>query len=112
MLKGSFFDIVSKERTETGDRVTVRLNPSHDIFKGHFPGYPITPGVCIVQMATEISSQLQNRPLEFVGAKDIKFLTPIFPAQTPELCFDFSGPAVTVFWEETIFARLKLELVG
>ena len=32
----------------------IRLLPDNVIYKAHFPEKPITPGVCIVQMAVEL----------------------------------------------------------
>ena len=25
----------------------IRLNPEHNVYKGHFPGMPVVPGVCM-----------------------------------------------------------------
>ena len=30
---------------------TLTLNAEHPIFKGHFPNNPVTPGVCMMQIA-------------------------------------------------------------
>ena len=48
-LINEMFSIVSK-----GDRVRIKLHPEHVIYDAHFPGQPITPGVCLVQMIGEI----------------------------------------------------------
>lgn len=55
------------------------LNPGHPIFKAHFPGHPITPGVCIVRMATELLSVHLGRKLELTLIKNVKFLVVIAP---------------------------------
>ena len=28
----------------------VRLDASHQVFRGHFPGHPMLPGVCTLQL--------------------------------------------------------------
>ena len=33
----------------------ITLNPAHPIFAGHFPGNPITPGVCMLQIIKELT---------------------------------------------------------
>ncbi|MBR3096653.1 MAG: hydroxymyristoyl-ACP dehydratase, partial [Bacteroidales bacterium] len=54
MLRGILYDIV----TVDGSGVTLRLLPESPVYKGHFPGYPITPGVCLVEMALEAIGQM------------------------------------------------------
>lgn len=50
MLQDSFFDIVS----ESGTQFVLRFHPEHPIYAAHFPGQPLTPGVCFVQIAFEL----------------------------------------------------------
>lgn len=101
MLKDKFYSIVSY--SENGFRI--RLNPDHPIFAGHFPSYPIVPGVCLMQVAAELCGKT------IAGARDIKFLVPVLPSRTSELDFTFSGPSVIISDGETVFAKMKLELV-
>lgn len=111
LLEDNFYTIVSRTEVEGGEEVKIALNPEHRIYRAHFPGYPVTPGVCIVEMAVEIASKLSGRKLSCVGAKDIKFLVPVIPTETKELSFGFAGVnMVKVFDGETIFAKMKLEL--
>ncbi len=53
-LQNSMYRIVnSSEETDMID-YQIELNPEHYIYKAHFPGNPITPGVCIIKMITEV----------------------------------------------------------
>ncbi len=63
----------------------ITLNKDHDIFKGHFPGNPITPGVCMMQIIKEISSSIIQSPLRMTQSKNIKFLAIINPEKNPQL---------------------------
>ena len=49
-----FFKIVSIDVENDTIRCKVQLNSEHEIYRVHFPGNPVTPGVCLVQMAEEI----------------------------------------------------------
>jgi len=71
MLEGTLYETVCRE----GSAATVRLLPESPVYKAHFPGYPITPGVTIVQMALELTGR------ELAGAKDIRFLVPVLPSE-------------------------------
>ena len=89
MLADGFYTIVRQEELPLGEFLAViRLNPEHDIYKAQFPGYPITPGVCIVKVASEILSSFK------VGAglscaDNVKFLTPLSPDADEPIEFDF-----------------------
>lgn len=69
MLEGTLYEVMAKEE----GRATVHLLPESPIYAAHFPGYPITPGVTIVQTALD----LMGRPMK--GAKEVKFVSPLFP---------------------------------
>lgn len=81
-----FYTIQSCEPSENG-RFTARilLNKDHDIFKGHFPGNPVTPGVCMMQIVKELTEECTGRKLFLKSASNIKFMAIINPYETPEL---------------------------
>lgn len=107
MLEGVLYEVVSREE---GSAV-VRLLPDSPVYAAHFPGYPITPGVTIVQMALD----LMDRRLS--GAKDIKFVEPVLPSSAGMLLrFSWTFPEpdkvdVNVFLEdETLCSKMSLWL--
>lgn len=65
----------------SGDKATydVYFDPSHDIYKAHFPEQPVTPGVCIIQMVSELASSLTEKKLTLRCAKNVKFLSLLIP---------------------------------
>ena len=81
MLEGVLYTVVSRGDNEA----TVRLLPESPIYKAHFPGYPITPGVTILQMALEL---MGNRHLK--SAKEIKFVAPILPGDGTQVRFEWA----------------------
>jgi len=68
-------------------RAVIMLNSTHPIFEGHFPGNPILPGVCTVQIIKEMMEVSFGKPLLMTGAGSIKYLGFINPAEMPELEF-------------------------
>ena len=68
----------------------VRLHPEWPIYKAHFPGHPITPGVCIVQMVQELLQNLMGRELSLRQAKNVKYVSIISPEEVTELTITFS----------------------
>lgn len=90
MLENNFFTIIAKKSNENQVCFTVRINAEHPIFGGHFPGDPITPGVCIVQMACDLFSHLQQQRFVVSSLKNAKFMQIIRPLETAEIDFQIS----------------------
>lgn len=66
----------------------ITLNKNHDIFKGHFPGNPVTPGVCMMQIIKEITQNILKLDLTMVSTSNVKFMALINPEVNPELVLD------------------------
>lgn len=58
---------------------TIRFNPDHPIFAGHFPGHPIVPGACLVQIAQELLSDRLGQQVNLTAIRNLKFRQPITP---------------------------------
>lgn len=85
MLMNDFYtldEVIADEKSLTG---RISFNASHEIFKGHFPGQPVVPGVCTMQIITEILEQYLNRKLLLTEAQQVKFLQLITPDIQPNI---------------------------
>lgn len=80
-LQNEMFTIVGGD----ADHVMIALNANHQIYQAHFPGNPITPGVCIVQIIGELLSGRVNRPLALSKITNLKFNATISPIDNPEV---------------------------
>ena len=58
-------------------------------FDGHFPGWPILPGVAQIQIAVEESGRYLKTPLEVKEVSNLKFMTIIRPETILKLKVDF-----------------------
>jgi len=85
MLKDHFYEITSTVHQENTILVTLRLNGEHEIFKGHFPGQPVVPGACILQMVKEILSAELKMDYHLKKADNLKFIAPVDPRVTDDL---------------------------
>lgn len=86
MLLKDFYKILSLEKTDTQKYLAIILiNEKHDVFKGHFPGNPIMPGVCMMQIIKELTEQITQFPLILQTLSNVKFMALINPDKTPEL---------------------------
>lgn len=89
-LQDNLYTIINREEQEGLPVFRVRINPEWPIYKAHFPGHPITPGVCIVQMVQELLQQLLHRELVLRKAKNIKYVSIISPEEVTDLNVIFS----------------------
>lgn len=96
-LKNKLYTITAKETDgKTSATFELRLDPECFIYKAHFPGQPITPGVCIVQTAKELLEEMTGKALDIVFAKNVKFLSVVTPADSPTLVYNINKMA----WSE------------
>lgn len=70
---------------------SVKLIPDCEIFKAHFEGHPVLPGVCITRMITELSEILVAKRLSLYSIVNLKFLEVVSPEKTEEVCFVFDN---------------------
>jgi 3-hydroxymyristoyl/3-hydroxydecanoyl-(acyl carrier protein) dehydratase len=77
MLEHYLYDILSAEE---GDFNIIILEDS-PIFKGHFPEYPVVPGVCLMQIIKELAEKLLEKQITLKGVRGVKFLSVVKPGQ-------------------------------
>lgn len=87
MLKDSLYTIQNISGEDNIIEAAIQLDGNHDVFKGHFPGQPILPGVCMLQMAKEILEIFFHNKMQLLKAEDIRFLAVVDPTQNKELRF-------------------------
>jgi len=81
-----FYTLQSYDQTNNGNYTAkILLNKDHEIFKGHFPGNPVTPGVCMMQIIKELTEEFTGAQLFLKTASNVKFMAIINPYETPEL---------------------------
>lgn len=81
-----FIDQV-KACSDTSIIATSFVDPNMEIFKGHFPGKPIMPGVLLIETVAQagallIAMRKQNNPGDFTafsGVESAKFRCPVYP---------------------------------
>lgn len=87
MLKNNLYRIAAENKDEKSYRL--ELIPDCMIYRAHFPEQPITPGVCIIQIASELLTDLYSLKFELSSVSNAKYLAVINPLDTPELTYTF-----------------------
>ena len=86
MVLKDFYKVLSEENTSDSKyTITILVNEKHEVFKGHFPGNPIMPGVCMIQIIKELTEKITESTLMIQTLSNVKFMALINPEATPEL---------------------------
>lgn len=106
--------------TEPDSRAfTIALRRDCAIYGAHFPGQPVTPGVCIIQVAGELLEAATGLKLALREVKNAKFLAVINPDITASVTYtmqklEIDGTTSTVKASVTVtdptvtYAKLSL----
>lgn len=108
-LLDSLYSVTHDEVTDQEHSYTIKLNAEHFIYAAHFPGEPITPGVCIMQIAQELLELHVGHELDIDTVKNIKFLRIITPNETPVVCYTLQKVTTE---ERTVKAQVSVSFDG
>ena len=118
-LKNSLYTIARRAYDGGVWRYDVRLDAKHVIYQAHFPERPVTPGVCIIQMAKELIEEATGKRLDVWRLKNVKFLGVMSPVETPvvswlvsRLTLDDEGykAQVEARVDDTVLAKISVAL--
>ena len=116
MLEGDFYTVKNPLLEEDSIRALLEINPAHEIFKGHFPGQPVVPGVCMMQIVKELLQKSTGKQLRLRHGQDLKFLSVIDPeknnlvqaeANYSLLATGDINVTARLFFNETTFFKFK-----
>jgi 3-hydroxyacyl-[acyl-carrier-protein] dehydratase len=80
MLLDDFFWVDSLDLEGDSATAVLGLNTRHIIYDGHFPGRPVVPGTCLLQMVQEMTTMITCREWQLMKADQLKFIVMIDPA--------------------------------
>ena len=82
MLTNDFCEVLNLECLPGEIRAVLQWNKAHAIFQGHFPGQPVVPGVCMLQIVKEVLEKCIAKELLLQESSQMKFLQFIDPRVT------------------------------
>lgn len=118
-LNDNLYTILDRDTGVDEVVYSISLLPSWPIYAAHFPGMPITPGVCQIQLVKELLEDYMNISLTIKGVKNAKFVSVLKPLrQTLKVRLskvarednDIKVQA-TIADDSTIYAKLSLQTV-
>ena len=90
VLLNDLYTISNSELHEGNAVFNIRLNSGHFIYQAHFPGQPITPGVCIIQIAKELLEVYLKRDLQISQIRNVKFLSVLSPMNNKDVSYSLT----------------------
>jgi len=116
MLITDFYTIKQFEAGDNRAEVLILLNPEHEVYKGHFPGQPVVPGVIQIEMIRELAEKALNRQLFINEVVSAKYLNMIIPDGKP-LTFELSFKPVEngfsingiIKNDDRVFSKVKMK---
>jgi len=115
----NYFTLLNKQQKDDGSILfTVKLNPDCEVYKGHFPGNPVSPGVCNLQMLKECIEAHTEKSLTISDIKQCRYTSIITPLNQSVLFFNATiadaenGFLVqgTVYDEQSTYIEIKFQL--
>lgn len=86
-LLNDFCHIISLERTPDDLKCKVGFHKDHFIYASHFPNNPVTPGMCLLHITTEILEIAYDCHLTLHAISSIKFKKALPPDKEPLFIF-------------------------
>lgn len=103
-LVPDFYQIAKFDSTDNKIEAQLNLNKDHAIYKGHFPGQPIVPGVMQLQMIKELVEKYLNLELLFSDVTFAKYLHLIDPNTSENLQFEIK-------FKNTVLPDIKIDAI-
>jgi 3-hydroxyacyl-[acyl-carrier-protein] dehydratase len=116
ILAGDFYTVVNTISEADKIEATLKINAGHEIFQGHFPGQPVVPGVCMMQIVKETLETATSRSLRLRTGLDLKFLSVIDPTKNNTVHIETNYTVLAsgdinvtarLFFSETTFFKFK-----
>lgn len=118
MLENKIYLIEHKDIVKDTIIYSIRQNKNNEIFKAHFPGSPITPGACLIEIAKELCEKHIGKPIQIAFVKSVKFINIITPIANEFLNFsiiiseanDKYQAKVQILSEGNVYSKINFEL--
>lgn len=121
MLQNTLFEIIDQQYEGGSDfSYHIRFLEDSVIYDAHFPGRPITPGACLLEIARELLTLQIAKPIRFTEVRMIKFLNIIEPRRDANVIFHLHFKDkkerkqeihLEIYNSEVVFTKCKLLFV-
>jgi 3-hydroxyacyl-[acyl-carrier-protein] dehydratase len=90
VVVNDIFNIDKLEHLDNSIKATLSIDKNSEIFKSHFPGQPVVPGACMLQVVKDVLEKSLEFPLILKKADNLKFISMIVPGSTDTVQLDIA----------------------
>lgn len=83
--------VIDQSLSDDGVELRLHVDAGHHCFSGHFPGFPLVPGVVQVAWAVQLAEQFLPAKGAVQTLDRLKFMRPICPGDTISLTLQRVG---------------------
>jgi 3-hydroxymyristoyl/3-hydroxydecanoyl-(acyl carrier protein) dehydratase len=78
--------------SRTGDRIEAayRFRPEQPVFRGHFPGHPLLPGIFQIELTLAAVEMVLGHACRLSEVRKAKFMRPVAPGELVRLEADLA----------------------
>ncbi|MDR1130731.1 MAG: hypothetical protein LBK96_07120 [Prevotellaceae bacterium] len=115
-LKDDFFKVLASRTSQDKTEYSIRFNSGHFIYQEHFPGNPVTPGVCLIQTVKELCEENLKCALFLHKIARVRYFKAVNPVEneTVDVSLNISekdglhNVQAVISSDETVFSQLSL----
>lgn len=85
LLENSYYKIIGRSGKGLDAVFRVALLPDCEVYKGHFPGNPVSPGVCNIETIKECAMLLTGKRLVIDTIRQCRLTAVASPSVCPEV---------------------------
>ncbi len=111
MILHDFYKL--KKTSEEGGvhHTSLSINKEHEIYQGHFPDRPVTPGVVLMLLFKEEAERIYGKKLHMQRANNVKFMAVCDPTVDEELILETETEEAGEFLQLKGIAKNKKGIV-
>lgn len=93
LLENKYYQLIRVDDSESPLTKTyhLALKPDCDVYRGHFPGNPVCPGVCNIETIKECAMMLTGKKLLISAIKQCRLTAIATPAVCPEISVEVTA---------------------
>jgi 3-hydroxyacyl-[acyl-carrier-protein] dehydratase len=84
------FKVLDLIHSDGKAEAVLMVNDASEILAGHFPGQPVVPGACILQLVKDVLETALNSKLRLKTAQQMKFMNMVIPGDDQRLRLSIS----------------------
>lgn len=85
LLENKYYRILNMKANGMSAVFHIAILPDCDVYRGHFPGKPVCPGVCNIETIKECTMLLTGKRLQISTIKQCRLTAIASPAICPEV---------------------------